>query len=70
MCANESIQGFALYTGICLILRAGTLQMVSEHCVACRIETLGLVRNKKAHRTKRNLFAIHLKLFYVILVTS
>ena len=26
MCANESIQGFALYTGICLILSAGTLQ--------------------------------------------
>ena len=46
--------------GICTIhrylaifLSAGTLQMVSEHCVACRIETLGLVRNKKAHRTKK-----------------
>ena len=63
--------------GICTIhrylaifLSAGTLQMVSERCVACRIETLGLVRNKKAHRTKRNLFDIRLKLLYVILVTS
>ena len=46
--------------GICTIhrylaifLSAGTLQMVSEHCVACRIEILGLVRNKNAHRTKK-----------------
>ena len=31
---------------LAIFLRAGTLQMVSEHSVACRIETLGLVRNK------------------------
>ena len=53
--------------GICTIhmylaifLSAGTLQMVSEHCVACRIETLGL--DKKAHRTKE--IAIRLKKIY------
>ena len=37
------------YTQVpCHFLSAGTLQMVSEHSVACRIETLGLVRNKLA----------------------
>ena len=44
MCVNDSIQGFALYIGILPILSAGPLQMVSKHCVACRIETLGLDR--------------------------
>ena len=47
------------YTQVpCQFLSAGTLQMVSEHCVACRFETLSLVRNKKAHRTKLYLLVV------------
>ena len=35
------------YTQVpCHVLRPDTLQMVSEHYVACRIETLGLDRNR------------------------
>ena len=46
VCANESIQGFALYTATLLFLSAGPLQMVSEHCVAYRFEALSLDRNR------------------------
>ena len=34
------------------ILSAGTLHMVSEHCVACRFETLDMDRNRFDHRIK------------------
>jgi hypothetical protein len=36
------IQGVALNTGVLLFQKVGRYRMVSEHSVACRIETLGL----------------------------
>ena len=41
--------------GSCQFLSVGPLQMVSEHYVACRFETLGLDRNRFDHRIE-NLF--------------
>ena len=52
------------YTQVpCHFLSAGTLQMVSERSVACRIETLGLVRNKLA---KNLIYLLSIKCFYDI----
>ena len=34
-------------TGILTFIKGGILQMVSEHCVACRIMTLGLETTKE-----------------------
>ena len=45
------------YTQVpCHILSAGMLQMVSEHCVACRFETLDMDRNRFDHRIKKICF--------------
>ena len=65
---SHLILGFALYTGTCQFLSAGPLQMVLEHCVACRFETLGLDRNMFDHRIE-NLFLfsfLKTKLFHFI----
>ncbi len=48
-------RGLHYTQGSCQFLSAGPLQMVSEHCVACRFETLGLDRNRFDHRIE-NLF--------------
>lgn len=51
---------------LAIFLSAGTLQMVSEHSVACRTETLGLVRNKLAE----SLIFTKYKNFYIIFWSS
>ena len=58
------IQGLALQSqGSFFLNKGGILQMASEHCVACRIMTLGLETTKEIFLTTFTLVYSSRKLF-------
>src|SRR3954464_5116975 len=58
------IQGLALQSqGSFFLYKGGILQMVSEHCVACRIMTLGFETTKENFSTTSTLVYSSRKLF-------
>src|SRR3954462_6976056 len=58
------IQGLALQSqGSFFLYKGGILQIVSEHCVACRIMTLGLETTKEKISTTSTLVYSSRKLF-------
>ena len=54
-------------TGILFLYKGGILQMVSEHCVACRIMTLGLETTKEKNLATSTLVYSSRKNFYNLL---
>src|SRR3954471_12235949 len=60
------IQGLALQSqGSFFLYKGGILQMVSEHCVACRIMTLGLETTKEKFSTTSTLVYPSRKTFLI-----
>src|SRR3954471_2817243 len=64
------IQGLALQSqGSFFLYKGGILQMVSEHCVACRIMTLGLETTKDKFSTSTLIYSSR-KTFLIFFLIS